>query len=154
MNLPCPSCGSELTLAKLREKLAETKKRLEEERRKRYPDPPPAPGPTTAWKVSGGGAQIQPGQISNMTSSTLTLSGSNLSYDASMNDLVIGAPSYEDMTGTVKINDAVLDVCVDCGTFYAPNAKNIGDSLQKEIHELDPLMALAEIPVTGGGESG
>ena len=43
------------------------------------------------------------------------------------------------------INDAWVEVCADCGAFYAPNADEVGDAIQQEIYKLDPLGALAEI---------
>jgi hypothetical protein len=42
-----------------------------------------------------------------------------------------------------------LDVCVDCGTVYSPNARSLGRELAKEIIKLDPLGALAEITEEG-----
>jgi len=138
MNLPCPQCGSTNTLGQLQRKLAEVKDRLAKQARKRYPSKPKP--------ISGGGGRtlILPDQIMGRTNSSITLG--SLVDDHFSGDLQIGAPDYSvNDVGTITINDAVLDTCVDCGAFYAANAKALGDSIQKEIFDLDPLGALAEI---------
>lgn len=137
ISLPCPGCGSKKTLGSLHRKRAEVRKRVDEQTRKRYTPPPP---PKT------GGTMIQPTQILNMSPSSIYLTHNDAHYyDASAGDLQICAADPQDMVGTVKINDAVLDVCIDCGTFYAPNAKQLAGVIEEEIIKMDPLGALAEI---------
>jgi hypothetical protein len=57
----------------------------------------------------------------------------------------IAASDYKDMRGVILINDAVMDTCADCGTFYSPNARALADDLISENIKLDPLGALADI---------
>ena len=159
MILPCPRCGSSATLSALRNKRIEVKRRLKEQARKRY-KVPPQHGPHTGVAhnlsikpnglhshsiSSGGGARIMPKQIANMTENSISLGSLVGATDLAIGSCVISAPDPADIDGTVKINDAVLDVCVDCGTFYAPNAKDLADQITDEIVKLDPLGALAEV---------
>ena len=66
-------------------------------------------------------------------------------YDQSTAILQIRAPESVNEAGTVLINDAALDVCVECGTFYAANAKQLAQEIEKETFMLDPLGVLAEV---------
>lgn len=147
--LPCPQCQSTKTLSHLRAKRARLKRRIEREKRKRYPPPPPSKGKIHG-KASGfhiknsmGGTKIHPAQIHGRTTSTIHLAPSDPTFSG---DLCIEAPSlHGDQAGTVSINEALLDVCMDCGTFYASNAHALRDEIEEEIIKMDPLMALAEI---------
>lgn len=145
-DLPCPGCGSTKTLGKLHRKLRRTERRVEEERKKRYPEPPPPPinvgsgGPVTFNAT--GRTSIAPQQIYGFTASSMSLAPAEPSWGPNLEIRTVdGGP---DDPGSVVINDAILDVCCDCGTFYSPNAKRLGDSIEKQTIMLDPLFALAE----------
>lgn len=131
-DLPCPQCGSTRTLGKVRAKRAAVKKRLEEERKRRYKPPPQSNG--TINLVGTIGASYT---YADAASQALTLGNA-------AGELVIGSPDFGE-PGTILINEAILDVCIDCGTFYSPNAKRVGEEIETETFELDPLGALAEI---------
>lgn len=147
-DLPCPQCGSTLTLSKLRIKRERVKRRLEEERRKRYPEPP-----THVTSVLGSGKTfIVPEQISGFGSGHISLTPDDGHSNQSLTIAAIN--SYDDGTGTISINDAILDVCMECGTFYASNAARLREELETEIAEMDPLGALGEIRNTEVGTEG
>ena len=129
MGLPCPQCGSTRSLGSLRRKLQQVKDRIEAEKRRRYPPPPPP-------SMASGNTVMSASIVGLMQLAPTTSLGTG---EIRIGDL------YDKNTGTIFINDAALDVCVDCGTFYSSNVKEIGDTLQKEIYELDVLGALAEI---------
>lgn len=134
-DLPCPQCGSTLTLSKLRIKREQLKHRLKVEAQKRYPPPPP--------KSTKGGLLFS--QVQGCSSGHISLAPQrSQSYGE---DLVISVPASHDpsLSGTVVINDAVLDVCMHCGTFYSGNAARLREAIETEIAEMDPLGALAEI---------
>jgi DNA-directed RNA polymerase subunit RPC12/RpoP len=131
--LPCPSCGSRRTLAKLRKKREEVAKRLKEQERRRYPPV------QSKWSTQ---VTVLPGQLIDHGSISLAPTGTELV--SGKNTLTIGAAG-EHETATVVVNDALLDVCIDCGTFYAPNAKILGEQIEEETIKMDPLGALAEI---------
>ena len=143
--LPCPQCGSTNTLAKLRAKRAAVKKRLADQARKRYQASPKPRVRPSAGKHSH--------SIASHSHQTMSMS---LAWPDPIppGDLRIDTPEESGQVGIVRINDAVLDVCVDCGVFYAPNAKELGEQLETDIIELDPLGALAEIRAPNEGNSG
>jgi len=129
--LPCPQCGSTKTLSQLRAKRERVKLRLSEgERERNTPTQPPS------CKT-----RILPEQIHGFGEGHMTLAPYN-PLSSCVGDLTIAAPG---ITGTVLINEAVLDVCLGCGSFYAANARVLEDQIETEIVKMDPLGALAEI---------
>ncbi len=148
--LSCPQCGSHRTLGKLRTKHAEVKKRIADQAKPRYRSPPTPP------------TVVYPYDMHTHTLSSHSHSVTDIKIDPAQvvlgyedgKDLCISTPGIDDQVGTVLINGALLDVCVDCGSFYAPNARGLGERLQTEIYELDPLGALAEIPSSDVTNSG
>lgn len=150
--LPCPQCGHTLTLSKLRRKRADVKKRLEASKRKRYTNQHHDMSGhyhTLNFQPKSGGTKISPNQIHGMGTSYLSVAPTDPTFSG---DLVIASPSLYDKEAeaTVMINDALLDVCLNCGAFYASNAAQLREQLETEIAEMDPLGALAEIRNTEG----
>ena len=148
VDLPCPCCGSVETLAKLRYKRDLLKARLQEERRNRYPVAVKNPMP-------GGGAI----SIIGGAGSVVGVAGGSSLYDHFSDyhcrGLTIAAPQYSnEAEGTMIVNGAVLDVCLECGTFYARNAASLREKLETEIAEMDPLGALAEIRQSESADAG
>jgi len=141
-DLPCPCCGSICTLGSLRKKREEVRARLEAQKRKPEPIPTPSDGLHTHTTNSSFG-----GYSTAMNPNAVTLSPGNngVAWNASSSTITIRAPDPNTLVGGIEINGAVLDVCIECGTFYSPNAKRLGEEILDETHRLDPLGALAEI---------
>ncbi|MGD9726491.1 MAG: hypothetical protein AB7L09_02890 [Nitrospira sp.] len=136
--LPCPRCRSRKTLSSLQMKCAAIKARIEASQRDRHTVPftISLPGPLV------GGTRIQPHQIRGFSAQGVQFDSPSIGPG-----LDIKAPNEP---GVIMINGAILDVCMDCGTFYASNAARLCEDLETEIAELDPLGALADIDRTDG----
>jgi len=101
--------------------------------RKRYP-PPKSPVFPLQYTIDGSASIRWPSALGRATNSLMT-----------DNTAIDGMLWKDDGTNTVILNDTTIDTCADCGVYYSPNAKDVGDKIQEEIYQLDPLGALAEI---------
>jgi hypothetical protein len=140
--LSCPHCGSRRSLNRLRKKLEEVKRRIATKKRYAAPKPKPVPvGMHTHSLPNHSHGATAVGGVGTLA----LIGGAGATLGSSMHEDLMIAAGNNDMAGVVSINEGEVDTCVDCGTFYAPNAKELGDELQDEIYKLDPLGAMAEI---------
>ena len=150
-DLPCPSCGATCTLGALRKKREEVRARIAEQARKRYPKPKPPP-PSNSLHSHGFGVIGTSNTVMGIGANTIATpqslilsAGTAMTYNASASEITIQAADSNTLVGAIEINGAVLDVCIECGTVYSPNAKRLGEKILDETYRLDPLGALAEI---------
>ena len=132
-DLPCPQCGSHRSLGSLRKKLREVKVRVASVKRYK-PEPVHTHSPATHTHKLG---------VSVAHKHTATHHFQNTRVDDRA--VLAGRITTDKFEDMLCINDAQIETCADCGTFYSPNAKDVGDAIQKQIYETDPLGALAEI---------
>lgn len=132
MTLPCPQCGSHRSLGSLRKKLLEVKVRIASVKR---------------YESDHVHTHSPSGHTHSLTSPVgyQATIHSHAAIQVDDNAILGGRITNDKVEDTLFINDAWVEVCADCGTFYAPNVDEVGDALQQEIYKLDPLGALAEI---------
>jgi len=150
-DIPCPQCGSTNTLSGLRRKLRKVKGRIaeeecraKEERRKAAAVAAKAAvgSSTHPLNMIKGGGVIA---IHGLVSHGLAVGHGHQRTTISLGQVEGGLIANDDEQDLLSINGVKLETCAECGTFYAPNAKDKAEEILTEIYKLDILGAMAEI---------
>jgi hypothetical protein len=149
MILPCPQCGSTKSLSSLRRRLSKVKARIKEEKRLARERKRKAEEKVRkAAALAAAKSSLNSIKVGGVLVSHRLLSGLDHHHSRttiSLGQIEGGLISNDDERDLVVINGVHLETCVDCGTFYAPNAREQADSIQTETYKLDLLGAMAGI---------